>query len=140
MALKVERTDVWAAGIEDKPGGLNAKLADLADAGANFEFVFARRTTDRPGEGVVFVTPLKGAKILRAAANLGFNKVERIHSLRVEASDKPGLGAQITRRIADSRISVRGFSGAKLGNKAIFYLAFDNAEDAVAAMKALKKA
>lgn len=39
MALKVERVDAWAAPLEDKPGSLAAKLAALADAGINLEYL-----------------------------------------------------------------------------------------------------
>ncbi|HWI56942.1 MAG TPA: amino acid-binding protein, partial [Bacillota bacterium] len=60
MKLKVTRTDVWAATIDDRPGSLADKLAALTAAGANLEFVTARRTPEKPGKGVVFVTPLKG--------------------------------------------------------------------------------
>ncbi len=67
MALKVSRVDVWAAGLKDKPGRMADKLAALADAGANLQFVIARRAPDKPGTGVVFVTPLKGAKQLKAS-------------------------------------------------------------------------
>ncbi len=67
MALKITRADVWASTIEDRPGGLAEKLAALAEAGAQLEFVIARRASERPSTGVVFLTPLKGAAQLRAA-------------------------------------------------------------------------
>ncbi len=47
MELMVEREDVWIASLEDKPGALAAKLAALADAGADLDFVIARRSPDR---------------------------------------------------------------------------------------------
>ena len=37
MKLKVSRTDVWAATIDDRPGGLADKLDALAAAGANLK-------------------------------------------------------------------------------------------------------
>ena len=43
MALQVARTKVWAASMQDRPGGLAEKLEPLAKAGANLEFVIARR-------------------------------------------------------------------------------------------------
>ena len=52
--------DVWSAGIDDKPGGLAKVLSGLRDAGADLDFVIARRAPDKPGNGVVFVTPLRG--------------------------------------------------------------------------------
>jgi len=39
MKLDVVREDVWAVGIEDRPGDLAEKLEALAQAGANLEFV-----------------------------------------------------------------------------------------------------
>ena len=41
--LLVERVDVWAATIEDRPGGLAQALATLRDAGADLKCIIARR-------------------------------------------------------------------------------------------------
>ena len=43
MDLLVERVDVWAATIEDRPGGLAQALATLRDAGADLKCIIARR-------------------------------------------------------------------------------------------------
>jgi hypothetical protein len=48
MDLLVERVDVWAATIQDKPGGLAGVLGALRDVGADLQFVIARRVQDRP--------------------------------------------------------------------------------------------
>jgi hypothetical protein len=73
--------------------GVEQSLAPLAQAGANLEFVIARRAPEKPGTGVVFVTPIKGARQLRAAKAVGFTKTESLHSPRAQGPDKPGLGA-----------------------------------------------
>lgn len=137
--MKVQRTDVWAATIEDQPGGLHEKLAELAGAGANLEFVISRRAPDYPGQGVVFVTPLKGAKQTNAAAEAGFKKTDRLHSVRVEGMDKPGIGAAMTEALADAGLNLRGVSGAAMGRQFIAYLALDTADDAAQAIKVLKQ-
>lgn len=137
--MKVQRTDVWAATIEDQPGGLHEKLAELAEAGANLEFVISRRMPDRPGEGVVFVTPIKGSKQTSAAAGAGFKKTDRLHSVRVEGTDKPGIGAAMTQALANAGLNLRGVSGAAFGRQFIAYLALDTAEDAATAIDTLKK-
>ena len=62
MALKSTKAEVWAVSIDDRSGGVADKLEPLAKAGANFEMVFARRTPENPGKGMLFVTPVKGAK------------------------------------------------------------------------------
>ena len=139
MALKASRVDVWGTTIEDRAGGAADKLEALAKAGASLEMVLTRRTPENPGRGIMFVTPLKGAKVMRAAQEAGFGKPETIHSVRIEGGDKPGLGAKIARALADAGISFRGMTGAAIGRKFISYLALDSAEDAARAVSVLKK-
>ena len=139
MAWSVTKVDVWAAEIADQPGGLARKLRALADAGANLEFVIARRRPDKPGTGVVFLTPLKGAKQTKAAGAAGFAKAKGMHGLRVEGLDKPGTGAALTEALAGAGLNVRGVSGAANGRRSVLYLAFDTAADAATAAKVLKK-
>jgi hypothetical protein len=139
MALKVTHVDVWAATIEDRPGGLAGKLETLARAGANLEFVVARRAPDKPGNGVVFVAPVKGAKAVKAAAAAGFAKAESMHSVRAEGPDKPGLGARITQELAAAGVNLRGLSAAAIGKRCVVYLALDTDDAAAKAMKILKK-
>ena len=71
MALKSTKAEVWAVSIDDRSGGVADKLEPLAKAGANFEMVFARRTPENPDKGMLFVTPVKGAKVTRAAREAG---------------------------------------------------------------------
>jgi len=138
MALSVERVDVWAASIEDQPGGLAGKLAPLADAGADLEFVIARRAPDKPGTGVVFVTPLQGDSQTAAGEDAGFAVADSLHSLRVEGDNQPGIGAELTRKLAGAGINLRGLSAAVIGGRFIMYLALDTAEDADKAAGLLK--
>ena len=137
MAFTVSRVDVWAATIEDRPGGLDAKLAALAAAGADLEFVIARRA--KPGSGVVFVTPLKGAAQCRAARKAGFEKTKSLHSVRIEGPDKPGQGTKITAALAAAGVNLRGLSAASIGRKFVCHIAVDEAKDATKALRVLKK-
>jgi hypothetical protein len=139
MAVKASRAEVWAAKIADRAGGAADKLDALAKAGADLELVFARRTPEQPGEGVMFVSPVKGAKAVRAAQQAGFAKPEKIYSVRVEGGDKPGLGAQIARALGSAGISFRGLTAIAIGKKFISYVALDNADDAAKAVAVLKK-
>ena len=139
MALKVTRVDVWATGIKDKPGGLAGKLAALAKARANLEFVVARRAPDKPGTGVVFVAPIKSPKAAKAAARAGFAKAKSLHSVRAEGPDRPGLGARITAQLAAAGINLRGLSAAAIGKRCVLYLALDTNAAAAKAVKILKK-
>ena len=140
MAYSIRKVDVWAAEIDDRPGGLAEKLAALAKAGASLEFIIARRAPDKPGRGVVFLTPIKGAAQKRAATEAAFNTTSSLQSVRVEGPDRPGLGTKMTRALADAGINLRGVSAAALGRKSVAYFAFDSADDADNAVKLLKKA
>jgi hypothetical protein len=139
MKLTVNRTDLWTATIDDQAGGAAEKLEPLAKAGANFEFVFARRTPEQPGMGILFVWPINGAKLIRAAREAGFAKSGNIHGLRVEGANKPGLVAKIARALADAGISFRGLSAAALGRKFVSHLALDSPAHAGKAASVLKK-
>jgi hypothetical protein len=131
--------DVWAASIEDQVGGLAGKLGALAAAGSKLEFVIARRAPEQPGKGVLFVTPLKGAKEVKAAEAAGFLMTGSLHSVRIEGTDKPGLGAKMTKALSDAGINLRGLSAAAIGTKFVCYLALDTAEDARKATDILRK-
>ena len=138
MRVDVSHVDVWAATIEDRPGGLAEKLDILAQGNVDLEFVIARRSPEKPRKGVVFVTPIKGPSQIRAARKAGFEKTTSLHEIRVATGNKPGFSAELTRQIAEAGISLRGFSGASISNRAVFYLAFDTSADAVKAMRLFK--
>lgn len=139
MAVKISKVDVWAGPIVDKPGGLAAKLLAIARAGAKLEFVIARRSPDKPGKGVVFLAPLKPGKQAKAGAKVGLAKAKGMHSVRLSLPDKAGLGARITRALADAKINLRGLSAAAVGKQCVVYFAFDTAAAANKAAKILKQ-
>jgi hypothetical protein len=136
--FKIAKVDVWAAGLQDKPGALAKKLDVLAQGGANLQFVVSRRM-DKGGRGVVFVTPIQGSKQVRAAKAAGFRKTPTLHSVRVQAASRRGALARITEAMADAGINLRGCSGAALGGDGVVYFAFDSRSDANKAMRVLKK-
>ena len=138
MTLRATQVRVWAASMEDRPGGLAEKLGALAKAGANLEFVIGRRAPDKPGTGVVFVTPIEGETQVSAAEAAGFAVTDSLHSVRIEGRDAPGLGARIAGALADAGINLRGISAAAIGDRMVCHLALDTADDAAKAMTVLK--
>jgi hypothetical protein len=140
MDLLVERVDVWAATIQDRPGGLAEVLATLRDAGADLQFIIARRAPDQPGKGVVFVTPLQSDREIRAAAQVGFNIAQSLHSVRVMGLDRPGIAAELTQKLADGGINLRGFSASVIGPQFVAHMAVDSLDNANKAIEILLKA
>jgi hypothetical protein len=140
MDLLVERVDVWAATIQDRPGGLAEVLDALRQAGADLQFIIARRAPEKSGTGVVFVTPLQSDREIRAAAQVGFNVSQSLHSIRVMGPDRPGIAAELTEKLADGGINLRGFSASVIGRQFVAYMAVDSLDDANKAKEILEKA
>lgn len=139
MNIIAEPKEVWVASVEDKPGALGNKLAALAEAGADLSFVIARRSPDKPGTGVVFVTPLSGDKEIDAATEEGFNVSNHLHSIQVSGRNEPGIAAQVAGKIGQAGLNLRGFSGAVIGTQFVLHLAFDTAEAAQKAIAVLQQ-
>jgi len=130
MLLNANRVDVWAAELTDQAGAVSAKLKGLAKAGADLEFLIARRRHEKPGSGVVYVTPLTGEAQIAAAKEAGFSVADGLCSVRVEGPDEPGVGYELADALAKAGIKLRGISAARVNGRCMFYLAFDGDADA----------
>ena len=138
MSLTITKVDVWAAQIEDRPGGLAKLLRALKDSGANLECVIARRDPSNAGKGVAFLTPIKGPGARKAAKSEGLGPSEKLATLKVEGNDSPGLGSRIATALAEAGINLRGVSAAVVGRKFVAYLGFDGKGDADKAARVLR--
>jgi hypothetical protein len=139
MDLIVKRVNVWAASIRDEVGGLAQLLIGLGEAGADLDFIIAWRTAEKPGTGVVFVTPLRGDREIAAAAELGFNVTHSIQAVRIEGDNKAGIAAELTEKLATTGINLRGLSAAVIGPRFIIYIGLDTTADAEKAIEILKQ-
>lgn len=137
MAFKITKVTVYACDMFNQPGRLARALEALRNAGANLEFVVGRRVTERTSR--VFVAPLKGARQIRAAADVEFRAASGMHVIRIEGPDRPGLGADMTRALADAGINIRGISSAAIKKFSVCYMAFATAAELAAATRVLKR-
>lgn len=138
MAFQITKVDVWAAEMEDRPGMLARKLDTLARAGANLDFVIARRQPDNPGTSVVFLAPLQAAGQTQAARDAGFEKAAGLRSIRIVGPDRPSLGADIAKAVGQAGLNIRGLSAAAVENNCVMYVAFESDQDAAKAINVLK--
>ena len=136
MAYKIGKVDVWAGDIPNRPGTLAGVLDALRKAGSNLEFMIARKASAKTSR--VFVAPIRGAKQQRAAKAAGLAKARKMHSVRIEGPNRRGLGARITRAIAEQGVNLRGASAAGMGKNAVFYLAVESAKHLNAATRAVR--
>ncbi len=136
MAYTINKVEVWAGDILNRPGTLARVLEALTNAGAQLEFMIARRVNE--GTSRVFLAPIKGTKQQRAASDVGVARAKGMHSLRIEGPNRAGLGAEITRAVACKGINLRGASAAAIGRKAVFYLAVETEQARKDAMRVVR--
>ena len=130
MSFKWDRVHVWSCEVPDEPGAVAAKLAYLAQASANLEYIFTKRLPDKPGRGVLFVAPVTGPMQVRAAKAADLHEVDTPVVRRIEGDNEAGLGHQLTQKWALAGITLQGLTMAVLGDKFVGYAAFDNVNEA----------
>jgi len=130
MGFKLDRVHVWAGEVADEVGGAARKLAFLAQAGANLEFISTQRRPDQPGTGILYVAPVTGPAQVRAARTAGLAETNNPVVRRIEGDNEAGLAHRLTQQWALAGISLQGLTMAVLGNKFVGYAAFDSVDDA----------
>ena len=130
MPYQVTKLDVWTGEIDDRVGGLAARLQPLAEAGIDLQFLIARRQPHLPGKGVVFLSGISGEKATKVAKAAGLAKSSEVVALGVEGPNKPGACYELARQLADAGINLRGVSAGVTGKNFLLFLAFDSAADA----------
>jgi len=137
MPLKVEKVALWSGEIEDKPGALAKVLEPLAQAGVDLHVVLAERNPAKVGVGVVYLGPVKGRKATDAAKAAGLSEATSPVVLRVEGTNKPGLGHLMTSALAEAGINLAFVGAVVLGNKFVAFFGFDSDADARKASRIL---
>src|SRR5438270_14074206 len=130
MSFKWDRVHVWSCDVKDQAGGVAEKLAHLAQAGANLEYVFTKRLPNKPGEGVLYVAPVSGPAQVRAAKAAGMHEVDQPVLRRIEGDNEAGLAHHLTQQWAIAGISLQGLTMAVLKHKFVGYASFDTVGDA----------
>ena len=129
MRFRLDRVHVWSGEVEDQAGGVAAKLAPLAEAGANLAFIFTQRRADQPGKGVLYIAPLTTADQIKAAKHVHMHEVHDPVVIRVEGDNEAGLAFRLTREWAKAGISFTGLTMTVMNGKFVGYAAFDSSND-----------
>ncbi len=130
MSFKWDRVHVWSCEVADAIGGVSSKLAHLAQAEANLEYVFTKRLLSKPGFGVLYVAPVTGPAQTRAAKDAGMQETDFPVLRRIEGDNEAGLAHHLTQKWAIAGITLQGLTMAVIGMKFIGYAAFDTVDDA----------
>ncbi|MCI0703919.1 MAG: amino acid-binding ACT [Planctomycetia bacterium] len=130
MSFKMQRVQLFHAEVEDKPGGVAARLKNLAEAGAHLEYVYSQRSATKPGMGDLYVAPLRGNGEVAAVRATGMHEVSEPIVMRVEGDDKAGLGGRVTQAWEMAGINLHGLVMSVIGGKFVGYATFDTVTDA----------
>jgi hypothetical protein len=130
MSFKWDRVHVWSCETIDQPGATAAKLAFLAQADANLEFIYTKRLPDKPGAGILYVAPISGPGQQRAAKAAGMSETDDPIVRRIEGDNEAGLAHRLTKQWEMAGISLQGMMMCVLGSKFVGYVAFDAINDA----------
>jgi hypothetical protein len=126
----MDRVHVWSGEVADQIGATASKLAFLAQAGANLEYVFTKRLPDKPGRGILYVAPVTGPSQVRAAREAGLIETFTPVVHRLEGDNQAGLAHRVTQQWAVAGINLQGLTMAVLENRFVGYVAFDTVDDA----------
>jgi hypothetical protein len=129
MGFKLDRVHVWSGEVADQAGGVAAKLALLAQASCNLEFIYTRRQPDRPGTGILYIAPVSGPMQVRAARAAGLSETDNPVVLRVEGDNQAGLAHRLTQQWALAGLSLQGLMMSVIGGKFVGYASFDTVAD-----------
>lgn len=139
MAISVKKATLWRKEVSNSPGVLADVLTPLAEAGANLRVVMGYAFPSDPSRAAIEVFPISGKKVTAAATGAGLS-ASSIPCLLVEGDDRPGLGAQMARAVAERGINMSFIMAETVGRKFSAVFGFQSDADAAAATKAIKSA
>ena len=128
MAYTISKVDVWAADIANRAG----TLAGVYRIHVGFRCharIHDRTESERPHVTCVHRADQRCQALSEPPGRPGCNRAKGMHSLRIEGPDRRGLGAKITRAVAEKGINLRGASAAAIGKRAVFHIAVESEKD-----------
>jgi hypothetical protein len=126
MALQMHRVQLWTGEIPDRPGAAAVKLAVLAAAGADLAFIFTRPVPAKPDYTAIFLAPIDGPSQVEAADRVGLAPTRDCAMLRVQGTNRMGVGHDIMYRLAVAGVNLRGISISAIGDQFAAYLLLDD--------------
>jgi hypothetical protein len=139
MAVTVKKVVLWRKEVDNRPGTLAGTLAPLAQAGGNLRIVMGYALPGESRRSVIEVFPVTGKKATEAAGAAGL-AASPIPCLLVEGDDQPGLGARMTRAVADQGVNLAFLIAETVGRRFSAVFGFESDANAARATPALKAA
>ena len=134
--MTVKNVQLWILHGTDRKGLLADTLEPLAAAGANLRVVMGYRYPAELDRAAVEVFPIEPAAEA-AARKAGFQPSDT-PCLLVEGDDRKGLGAEISRALANAGINMGFLVAETIGGKFSAAIGLATGQDATAAAKAIE--
>ena len=137
MSFKMDRAHVWAVEVKDEPGEVASKLNALDHVDADLEYVYTQRLPEKPGYGLLAVSPIVGMDQVKAAKAAGMHEVQEPIVMRLEGDNTAGLAHRLKHAWSEADINVHGSILTVIGSKFVGFVTFDTVADANKAARIL---
>jgi hypothetical protein len=139
MPVSVKEIELWRKELTNQPGALAAALEPFAKAGADLQIVMGYRYPGEPRKAAVELYRIDGKKATRAAVEAGLS-ASTISAILVEGDNRPGLGYDIAKAIADAGINLDFLVAQVIGKKFSAVIGFETASGKLHAIPLIKNA
>jgi hypothetical protein len=139
MPVSVKEIELWRKELNNQPGTLAAALEPFAKAGADLQIVMGYRYPGEPAKAAVELYRIDGKKAARAAIEAGLS-ASAISAILVEGDNRPGLGYDIAKAIADAGINLDFLVAQVIGRMFSAVIGFETAAGKLSAIPLIKKA
>jgi hypothetical protein len=138
MAMTVKEITLWRREIENRPGVLAGVLDPLADRQVDVQVLMAYRFPGDETRGAIELFPVSGKKAMAAATAAGLSPAN-IPAILVQGTNRPGVGFETSRALADAGINLAFLVAQVIGTKFSAVYGFDTESDRRQAVSLLKK-
>jgi predicted amino acid-binding ACT domain protein len=138
MAMTVKEITLWRREIENRPGVLAGVLDPLADRQVDVQVLMAYRFPGDETRGAIELFPVSGKKAMAAATAAGLSPAD-IPAILVQGTNRPGVGFETSRALADAGINLAFLVAQVIGTKFSAVYGFDTESDRRQAVSLLKR-
>jgi hypothetical protein len=139
MAVSVKEIELWRKELNNKPGTLAGALEEFAKTGADLQIVMGYRYPGEPAKAAVELYRIDGKKATRAAIAAGLS-ASAISAILVEGDNRPGLGYDITKALADAGINLDFLVAQVIGKQFSAVIGFESEAGKLSGIPLIKKA
>jgi len=137
--FSIKKFPIWSVEVDDVAGATTGLFKVLADAGADIQFALGRPKSDKGGDAILFLAPIKGKEQEAAAREADIRPRPDVVGVQVQGPNRVGGNFKLTAAIAHANLTVRALVTTVDGDRFTAVFAFNSEKDADEAVKVLNK-